>query len=543
MTVNSPLERVDISPPKEQVNHRIRIPDWLLLAAVCAFFFLWRLTSFGLIGADEPRYAQVAREMLATGDWVTPKLGGEAWLEKPPLYYWQALLCYRLFGVSDWAARLPSVANATILVFAVYWFLRRFQPRSALAGALMLASTAAMVGYARAASMDMPLSAAFCLAMLAWYGWLQGGNRGFVLGFYALIGLAMLAKGPVAPFLAAVIIALFSAVERNLKIVRDSLSLLGLLLFLAVAMPWYVLVQLRNRQFFRVFVLEHNLARFGTNMFHHPQPIWYYLPVTLLGWIPCSIFVLVALVWGFRQFKSGDPDRRLERFLVIWILVGVLFFSLSKSKLPGYILPVIPPGILLVASCLENRAFRKVGTAIIILQGLVTTLLVFTALLLPYMLREHRFPWGTIAVAPFILASLAGVLASILFLRLGLEGLRLVILLPAVLTVALILRIGAPVLEETLSARSISDTLFRVSPRSLPVAVVLVPRETEFGLEFYRNQTISRYELGQAPSGEHLVVARQGARDAFARDIPGRRLLYLGNSPSQKVEFFYVSGR
>ena len=123
-----------------------------MLVAVCAFFFLWRLNSFGLIGADEPRYAQVAREMLETRDWVTPKLGGEAWLEKPPLYYWQALLCYRLFGVSDWAARLPSVADASILVFAIFWFMRRFQGRSRVSGAWMLAATAAMVGYARAAS-------------------------------------------------------------------------------------------------------------------------------------------------------------------------------------------------------------------------------------------------------------------------------------------------------------------------------------------------------------------------------------------------------
>ena len=528
---------------KEQVNHRFRIPDWLLLAAVCAFFFLWRLAAFGLIGADEPRYAQVARAMLETGDWVTPRLGGEAWLEKPPLYYWQALPCYRLFGVHDWAARLPSVADATILVFAVYYFLRRFHPGSALAGALMLASTAAMVGYARAASMDMALSAAFALAMLAWYSWLRGGNRGLLLGFYGLIGLAMLAKGPVAAFLAVVMISLFAAVERNLKIVRDSLSLSGILLFLVVGMPWYVLVQLRNPQFFRVFVLEHNLARFGTNMFHHPQPIWYYLPVTLLGWLPSTIFVALALVWGVRQFKAGHRERGLDRFLVIWILVVVLFFSLSQSKLPGYILPAIPAGILLLASYLENRSFQRAGPVLIVLEGLITTSLVFAALLLPYLVREHRFSWGAIAIPPLLVASLAGVLVSLFLLRMGLDGLRLVTVLPAVLTVAITLRIGAPALEETLSARSVSDSLSRLSPDRLPVAVVLVPREIEFGLEFYRNQAIRRYEFGQVPSGEHLVVARQGVRDAFARDISGRRLLYLGNFPPQKLEFFYVSAR
>src|SRR5450432_517793 len=144
---------------------RYRIPDWLLLAAFCIFFFFWQLSSFGLIGAGEPRYAQVAREMLARHDWVTPVLSGSPWLEKPPLYYWQAMIAYKIFGVSDWAARLPSVLDAFALVFAVYWFLRRFRPGLELDGALMLASSAGIAGFARAASMDLPLAAAFAVAM------------------------------------------------------------------------------------------------------------------------------------------------------------------------------------------------------------------------------------------------------------------------------------------------------------------------------------------------------------------------------------------
>src|SRR5438046_723015 len=132
------------------------LTDWLLLAGFCAFLFFFGLSSFGLVGPDEPRYAQVAREMLARHDWVTPTLGGIPWLEKPPLYYWQAMLAYRAFGVSDWAARLPSVVDATILIFVAYWFLRRFRTACALDGTLMLATSAAIVGYARAASTDMP---------------------------------------------------------------------------------------------------------------------------------------------------------------------------------------------------------------------------------------------------------------------------------------------------------------------------------------------------------------------------------------------------
>src|SRR5262249_26298605 len=145
--------------------------DWLLLAGFCGFLFFFGLSYFGLVGADEPRYAQVAREMFDRHDWITPTLGGSPWLEKPIFYYWQAILSYSVFGVSDWAARLPSAVNATILVVAVYLFLPRFRPGFHLDGALMTASAAGIVGFARAASMDMALAASFAVAMLAWFVW------------------------------------------------------------------------------------------------------------------------------------------------------------------------------------------------------------------------------------------------------------------------------------------------------------------------------------------------------------------------------------
>jgi 4-amino-4-deoxy-L-arabinose transferase-like glycosyltransferase len=274
-----------------------------LLLAFCSFFFLWRLASFGLIGADEPRYAQVAREMLARHDWVTPTLGGMPWLEKPPLYYWQAMLAYRVFGVSDWAARLPSVVDATALVFVAYWLLRRFRSGAALDGGLMLATSAALAGFAHAASTDMPLAATFGIAMVAWFGWYESGQRSLLLGFYVAIALGMLAKGPVAPFLAAAIILLFAATQKTWRMVAETLWLPGILAFLVVGLPWYVLVQIRNPQFFRVFLLEHNLARFGTNMFHHPEPFWYYGPVMLLGWAPWTVFGVTALALAIKGMR------------------------------------------------------------------------------------------------------------------------------------------------------------------------------------------------------------------------------------------------
>src|SRR5437879_1806270 len=178
------------------------LTDWLLLAGFCGFLFFFGLAHFGLVCADETRYAQIAREMLARQDWITPTLDGKPWLEKPALYYWQAMLAYRIFGVSDWAARLPSAVDAVLMVLAVYFFLRRFRPAFELDGALMTASLAGVIGFARAASMDMPLSAAFVIALLAWFAWHESGNQRFLALVYAFLGLGMVNKGSVEPGLA-----------------------------------------------------------------------------------------------------------------------------------------------------------------------------------------------------------------------------------------------------------------------------------------------------------------------------------------------------
>ena len=279
--------------------------DVLLLAGFCAFLFFYGAGQFGLIGADEPRYAQVAREMLERHDWITPMLGGHAWLEKPPLYYWQAMLAYSVLGVSDVAARVPAAIDATLLVIAVYLFFRRFRRGVEVDAALITASCAGVVGYARAASMDMALAAAFAIGMLAWWAWRESGKRVYLALFYLCMALGMLAKGPVAPFLAAVVIVLFAAAARELRLIVRTLWLPGILLFCVIALPWYFAVQMRNPQFFREFILEHNLARFSSDLYHHRQPFWYYLPVTALALVPWTVFVIAAFVESVRVWWAG----------------------------------------------------------------------------------------------------------------------------------------------------------------------------------------------------------------------------------------------
>jgi len=522
------------------------LTDWLLLAGFCGFLFFFGLAHFGLVGADEPRYAQIAREMLVRHDWITPTLDGRPWLEKPALYYWQAMLAYHIFGVSDSAARLPSAIDATLMIFAVYYFLRRFRPGFELDGALMTASLAGVIGFARAASMDMPLSAAFTIALLAWFAWYESGSKRFLTLFYAFLGLGMLAKGPVAPVLAAIIIVVFVLSIRSTALLARTLWLPGITLFCAVAVPWYVAVQMRNPEFFRVFILEHNLARFRTNLYHHTEPLWYFVPVLLLALIPWTMFVVaaameVARAWWQRRAISSTES--LNIFLVIWILIPVIFFSMSQSKLPGYILPALPAGALLVAEYARTRIAENARSDILLtsLHSIVASLPLALAMMLPFILFQHRIPWNRWAAVSFAFAAVLAIgIALTLRAPAGLRMLRLVTLVPVVLAVAAILRLGAPSLDATLSARPLAEQITKADNRRLPLAVLLASRETEYGLQFYRNQSIARYESGQVPSGEHLVVAPEGLRKGVEKRAAGRRVTYLGSFAAQGLDYYWV---
>src|SRR5271157_288537 len=375
--------------------------DVLLLIAFCGFLFFYGLGAFGLLGADEPRYAQVAREMLDRSDWVTPTLQGKPWLEKPVLYYWQAMLSFRVAGITDQTARLPASFDAAMLVAAIYWFLRRFRPGSELDGALIAASCAAVIGFAHAAATDMPLAAAFAIALLAWYGWYESRQRIYLAAFYIFLALATLAKGPVAPALSAVIIFLFVAVKRDWRAIPRTLWIPGIALYLAVMLPWYIAVQLRNPEFFRFIILEHNLARFSHDVYHHRQPFWFYLPVFLLAMMPWTLALILAvaervrLIWSEGKQAFSSPEDSWPLFLLIWMLVPILFFSASQSKLPGYILPAVPAGALLAAEYLGARRGAQLSPLFAAAHGLLCGFLVFASLSTADIAINHRLSWGT----------------------------------------------------------------------------------------------------------------------------------------------------
>ena len=522
--------------------------DTLAIIAFCGFLFFAGIQLIGLVGADEPRYAQVAREMLQRQDWVTPTLWGQPWLEKPPLYYWCAMLAYKAAGgVTDTAARLPSAVLSSLLVVFVFVWTRRFRRGMHLDTALITASAAMIVGFGRSASTDMPLTVMFTAAMLSWYGWHASQMRQWLLGFYFFLALATLTKGPVALFLAALIIGIFAVLRRSGKLIAQTLWPVGIALYLAVAAPWYIAVQHANPQFFRVFFLQHNLARFASNIYHHPQPFWFYLPVALVALVPWTVFAVAALVDAIRDWRysaeqpAGAEDLRL--YLALWFLLPILFFSISRSKLPGYILPALPAATILLADFVFRRHQENAKPVLwtVLLHALLSAALVVAAFIVPFKLLKLGLPHTVIIVA----AALAIVTVLALWFALHTQGLRVLrfaTLVPVVIAFALTLKGTAPTLDFLLSERQVEAALEQTElGRTRDIAAYDVPASVEFGLGFYRDHRLASYVNKEIPAGDHIVVAASGAQRELEYLLPGRKVARFGGFRWQNLDFYFVT--
>jgi 4-amino-4-deoxy-L-arabinose transferase-like glycosyltransferase len=521
---------------------------------VCGFFFFFGLGAFGLTGADEPRYAQIAREMLARHDWIVPTLNGAPWLEKPALLYWKMMNSYSIFGVSDWAARVPAAFHAMALVLGIYFFMRRFRFASELDAAMIAASSAGMIGFGRGASTDMLVSAPFALAMMCWWTWHQTGKKLWLVIFYGLLGVGALAKGFVALALAVLVVGAYAVLRRDGKIFVRSLSIPGFVLFFAIVLPWFVAVQIKVPQFFRVFFIEHNLERFGTNLYQHSQPFWYYIPVFLLAALPWTFFALPALVEAGRNaFRRESPesstaaaDDGLPGFLFLWIVVPIIFFSISRAKLPGYILPAIPAAALLTADYIHRlKAVPRLLTA---LHALLCAMLMVGALMAPFAMVKQAPP-QSLQIGMTVTGAVIAVMVLLMVRREGVRVLHFVTLVPTILAVAFLLRPAAATIDRTQSARPINQRLAELGVSAgEPVATFNVKRQVAYGLDFYRNQPISHYEHegpldmpSGIPSGMHVVVAKEGSLGAVQAAVGNRQVLSIGTFPLQRLEFFQVS--
>ncbi|MBI4469637.1 MAG: glycosyltransferase family 39 protein [Acidobacteria bacterium] len=332
-----------------------RIAPYLVITLVGGVFFFYGLGSFGLLGPDEPRYAQVAREMVRSGDLVTPRTAGIPWFEKPVLLFWFQAGAMAVAGANEGSARVPSAIAALLMMICLFLTGRSIRSsRFGLLAAVIFGSNLLVPAFARGASHDMLLTAAIGTGLYLFFLAQEGGRiarRWALPGFYGSIGLALLAKGLVGAVIPGIILIGYLIWARRAGVDIRLQAGWGAVIVLLVAGLWYFPMALRHGwMFIDEFIINHHLRRFTSDRFHHPGPFYYYLPILAVGLLPWSAFLVPSAVraWASRS-ASDDPVRRLIIYGWIWILVPTVFFSVSSSKLPGYILPVVPAASLLIA--------------------------------------------------------------------------------------------------------------------------------------------------------------------------------------------------
>jgi 4-amino-4-deoxy-L-arabinose transferase-like glycosyltransferase len=364
--------QTDNPVPEPQSLSAVARVAWIaLILATLYFCYFHNLGALGLVGPDEPRYAWIARDMAETGDWVTPKLYGKSWFEKPPLYYWGAALSFKLFGVSEATARLPSALAALLATLAMAWLAWRvYGAETARWLLLLLPTTVGMIGFSHAAATDMPFAAMLTIAMVFAafvLGLVTDGNTPILphtpwltlLLFGFFLGLAALAKGPAAIVLAGGAVLLWAVFTKRWRDAFRCLHPAAIIAFGATALPWYILCARRNPDFFRVFIIEHNFERYLTPEFQHIQPFWFYLPMLLIALLPWTALFVPAAKGVSKAVRDASGQWQLTVLLLCWPLFTLLFFTASKSKLPGYILPALPPLVLLLAKFVASQITNR----------------------------------------------------------------------------------------------------------------------------------------------------------------------------------------
>jgi 4-amino-4-deoxy-L-arabinose transferase-like glycosyltransferase len=368
----------------------------LLLLLILPAALLYPCLAFPLFEPDEGRYAEIPREMLQRGEWVVPYLQGEPYLDKPPLFYWLVMLSYRSFGPHEWAARLvPALAVHGCILLTYLLGRRSMGGRAACCGAALLALAPAFAGMGRLLLLDGLLTFWTTLALLAVFEALRGERLrwGWWLLAAAACGLGVLTKGPVALLLLAPPAWAYRRLDgTSWRVGRPALAAF-LAVLLAVAMPWFVAVCVRLPNFAGYFLWHHNVVRF-LQPFDHIRPVWFYLPVLLLGLLPSTLMLPSFL----RFLVSGDEAlaRRRQPALGYLLLAGgwcVLFFSVSGSKLPTYVLPAFPPLALALGQFLTARDWDRLPAALAV-GGLAFALMAAAHLVVLPWYAAERAPMG-----------------------------------------------------------------------------------------------------------------------------------------------------
>jgi 4-amino-4-deoxy-L-arabinose transferase-like glycosyltransferase len=465
----------------------LRLPFKVLLAAPVVFLLYFHgLTRVGLLGPDEPRYAAIGRDMARTGDWITPRLWGVEWFEKPALLYWLIAAGHKLRLPDELAARAPVAAlSVAFLVLFFFRMLREFGQRAAACASVILGTSAGWLAYSHVAVTDILLAATFSGSMLLAMPWLRSGGRRGIVWSGILLGLAVLAKGLVA--LVLVIPLLWLGRRRWTDLLAMGAAVIG------VAAPWYIACYLRNGQaFIDEFFWKHHFGRFVSSELQHVQPFWFYAPV-LLG----LLFPWTPALVRLRGLDCREPRRQL---LIGWLLFGFVFFSASTNKLPGYILPLLPAAAALMGIQLSQHTNRYLAGWC----ALLLTLIPFAAALLPEAVAHGLSRASLDAVRWPVVAAIAAGAAAVFRIGRASPGWGFAAA-TGLTAAAFVWLISAtfPDLDRVASARSQWQIL---SGNGIPACVDDVRRSLRYSLFYYAGRELP--ECSGARDRNHDILDR-----------------------------------
>ena len=381
------------------------------ISLFCLALALFHTRQVPLIDRDEGRYAEAAREMVVSGDWLAPRLFGVPYLEKPPLYYWLTAAAFRLFGENELGARVVSAVASAAAVLATALFGRRvFGAGAGLAAGIVLATSGMQFLLARVAITDMLFSTLVASALMAYF--LAESERRSFLPFWSLAAAATLTKGPVAALLCALPILGHLAVLGDARTLRSARFWAGLPLYLAVVASWFALVEVRYPGFLSFYVYKEHVLRAAGD--EHRHALYWYLPWLLIGFLPWTPIGLAALPAIRRRIREDSRAGVAARFTVIWAALIFAFFSIPRGKLAQYLLPIFPAFALLVGDALARwMAEREAGRGVTRAFSVVGWILLVGAVAMPIAARFSPVPISTTLVA---VATASGALVALMLL-------------------------------------------------------------------------------------------------------------------------------
>ncbi len=459
-----------------------RAAQWRLLAIAgglsLLILYLYGLDRMGLYSTDEPRYASIGREMARSGDYITPRLWGEAWFEKPALLYWMIAAGFRAGLSNDLAPRVPVALFSLAFLGVFFWMLRReFGAIAASYSTAILATSAGWLALSDIAITDIPMSAAFGLALLFTLPWLRSGDRRWLNAAAAMLGLAFLAKS--GPPLVLSLPVLWFGRDRWRDLVRPA----PVLLFLLIATPWYIACTLQNgTAFLWTLFWVHQVSRFVSAGLQHVQKWWFYIPWLPVLWFPWTP-VLALLIR--RDLYS---DKRV-RFLAVTSVWGFVFFSASLNKLPLYLLPLFPPIAVLMGVAIEKA--QLAARVAIISSALVCCAFPVLVTKLPELMSKN--PQAGAPRMPVMLAVIMLLaIAAVCFIRNRAGSVTLVTLMAA--AGYLWIKVETlPFIDIAATARPVGR---QVESIHVPVCAQDVPRELRYGLNYYAERPLPDCRTG-----------------------------------------------